>query len=145
MFVRFAILLAMLVSGDDAPASSPKARFCVVVNASSDVSSLTRTELSAIFMKRKRSWANRSEIVPVDQPAKSKLRDDFSKAVHGKNSAYVIRYWQRLIFSGRSIPPRELASDAAVLEFVKETEGAIGYVACDAALGDGVKVVQVKE
>jgi hypothetical protein len=42
--------------------------------------------------------------------------------------AYVTRYWQRLIFAGRAVPPPELRSSAAVRDFVRTHRGAIGYV-----------------
>ena len=119
------------------------AAFRIVVHASNPLESITRAELSAIYMKRMRSWRDGREIVPVDQPASSPVRERFSRAIHGKNVAYVTRYWQRLIFSGRGIPPRQLQNDAAVLELVKHSRDAIGYVARDTPPGDGVKVLEV--
>ena len=119
------------------------ASFNVVVHRNNPIGSITRAELSAIYMKRTRSWGDGREIVPVDQPVSSPVRERFSRSVHGKNVAYVTRYWQRLIFSGRGIPPRQLQNDAAVLELVKNSRGAIGYIARDTPPGDGVKVLPV--
>lgn len=133
-------LLAMLVTGN---ARADDTAFNVIVHRDNPIASITRTELSAIYMKRTRSWAGGREIVPVDQPATSPVRERFSRAVHGKNVAYVTRYWQRLIFSGRGIPPRQLRDDAAVLELVKKRRGAIGYIGRETPPGEGVKVVSV--
>lgn len=119
------------------------ASFRVVVHPSNPIVSLPRAELSAIYMKRTRSWRDGREIAAVDQPATSRLRERFSRAVHGKSVAYVTRYWQRLIFSGRGIPPRQLPSDAAVLAFVKSNRGAIGYIDPATPPGEGVKVIAV--
>jgi hypothetical protein len=52
-------------------------------------------------------------------------------------------YWQQQIFSGRSVPPVEKASDAAVVKFVEATAGAVGYVAPDAPTG-GLRVLKVE-
>ena len=130
------LLLAGAVAAEEYP-------FRVVVHRSNPVVSLTRAELSAIYMKRMRSWPDRREILAVDRPSASRLREQFSRAVHGKSVAYVTRYWQRLIFSGRAVPPREVRSDAAVLELVRENAEAIGYVAADTPLTDGVKAIAV--
>jgi ABC-type phosphate transport system substrate-binding protein len=119
---------ALTLRADDPP-------FFVIVHRSNPVVSMSRAELSVIYMKRKSSWQ------PVDQQPAARVRERFSRAIHGKSVAYVTRYWQRLIFSGRGIPPRQLPSDAAVIEFVKNNPNAIGYVA--AAPGDGVKVIRV--
>ena len=119
------------------------ASFNVVVHRDNPIESITRAKLSAIYMKRTRSWGDGREIVPVDQPASSPVRERFSRSIHGKNVAYVTRYWQRLIFSGRGIPPRQLQNDAAVLELVRNNRDAIGYVERGTPLGDGVKVLSV--
>jgi ABC-type phosphate transport system substrate-binding protein len=134
-------LLAMLSSPE---VRAGDAAFQVVVHRSNPLASITRAELSAIYMKRTRSWSDGREIVPVDQPAGAPVRERFSRAVHGKNVAYVTRYWQRLIFSGRGIPPRQLQNDAAVLAMVKNSRDAIGYIARDALPGENVKVLPVK-
>src|SRR5688500_15915464 len=86
----------------------------VIVNRSNPVSELTRAEVSAIFMKRIRSWRDGSEILAVDQSSRPALREAFSREIHEKNTAFVSRYWQRLIFAGRGIPPPELPSDEDV-------------------------------
>jgi hypothetical protein len=52
-------------------------------------------------------------------------------------------YWQQAIFSGRSVPPLEKASDAEVLAFVRANPGAVGYVSGGADLGASVKELTV--
>ncbi|HEY5610545.1 MAG TPA: hypothetical protein VIL97_05015 [Thermoanaerobaculia bacterium] len=143
MFFQLALVATIVVSAADARPPLTDRKFHVIVNRANPVSSLTRSELSAMFMKRTRSWPDRGEIVPVDQTARSSVRGEFSRAIHLKSVAYVVRYWQRLIFSGRGIPPRELVSDAAVIELVSANRTAIGYVDRDTPLGDDVKAITV--
>lgn len=141
--MRFLLVLTLMVVPAGVPRSEPS--FLVVVHRSNPVSSLTRVELSTIMMKRTRRWPDGEPVVPVDRRASAPLRDDFSKAVHGKSTAYVVRYWQRLIFSGRAVPPRELDGNEAVIAFVEANRGAIGYVSRDAEIDERVKVVAVME
>src|SRR5688572_29199669 len=122
--LRLIGVLAMLSAADVRAGA-----FSVVVHRNNPIVSITRAELSAIYMKRTRSWRDGREVMPVDQPMSSPVRERFSRSIHGKNVAYVTRYWQRLIFSGRGIPPRQLQNDAAVLELVKNSPDAIGYIA----------------
>jgi ABC-type phosphate transport system substrate-binding protein len=145
MLGPIALIAAILVSTavDVRPLSSDRA-FLVVVNQSNPVSSLTRAELSAIFMKRARSWRGGAEVLPVDQVTQSAIRERFSRSIHGKSVAYVTRYWQRLIFAGRGIPPPEAKSSAAVLDFVRAHHGAIGYIDSQTAVPDDVKVIEVR-
>lgn len=136
-------LIGVLVMLAAPAARAGEEAFRVIVHRDNRTTSITRAELSAIYMKRTRSWRDGHEIVPVDQPVSSPVREHFSRSVHGKNVAYVMRYWQRLIFSGRGIPPRQLQNDAAVLELVKNGRDAIGYIARDTSPGEGVKVLSV--
>lgn len=138
------LLIATLLA---LPAETQPARdfpFQVIVSRGSSLSSISRAELSAIFMMRTRRWPDGSAIVPVDQGPRSAVRDRFSRAIHGKSVAYVIRYWQRLIFAGRGLPPRELPSDAAVIDFVTKNRGAIGYISREATVSEGVRVIVIK-
>lgn len=133
-------LLALILTANLSAAEAP---FVVIVHRSNPATSISRADLSAIYMKRLRSWSGGGEIEVVEQPLRSRIREQFSRAIHGKSVAYVNRYWQRLIFAGRAVPPRELRNSAAVLQFVRAHRGAIGYVDRGTPLGDDVKVLAV--
>ena len=119
--------------------------FQVVVNATNDIQSVNKQQLSRCFMKQTTTWINGQTIAPVDQAASSTVRQKFSKDVLGKDVSAVKSFWQRQIFSGRSVPPPEKASDAEVLAFVRANAGGVGYVSTGASLGSGVKVLSVTE
>ena len=53
-------------------------------------------------------------------------------------------YWQKMIFSGRDVPPPEKGSPDEVVAFVRSHGGGIGYVPAGTVLGAGVKVLVVK-
>ena len=131
----FATLLLLPLSASAAP-------FKVIVNNAVNVSSLSKKEVSDLFMKRAPKWSNGTPVVPVDQSDRSAVRDEFSKTIHGKPTAAVKSYWQQQIFSGRDVPPVEKASDAEVLAMVRSNPGAVGYVDAAADTG-GVKVLTV--
>ena len=136
MLSVLAFVLMVGVSAADAP-------FQVIVHRANPVTSISRAELSAIYMKRARSWPDGMEIIAVEQPARSRVREQFSRVVHGKSVAFVTRYWQRLIFAGRGVPPPELKSTEAIIDFVRARRGSIGYIEAGTSPGDGVKVIAV--
>lgn len=119
------------------------ARFKVVINAANPVAELSRTYVSKLFLKKVTRWDDGSPVAPVDQAASSPVRDLFSTRVHDREVGRVESYWQRMIFSGRAIPPPELVSDEAVLGYVRENPYAIGYVGAQADLPPGVKAVRI--
>ena len=120
-----------------------KAQYKVIVNTANPVSELTKKEVSDYFLKKKKKWANKSNVIPIDLNSKSAVRSAFSKDVHHKNTSQVRAYWQQMIFAGRGTPPREVQSEEDVISYVKKYKGAIGYVS-DSADTSGVKVLTIK-
>ena len=143
MVRELALLVALLVSPAAAPGGTSELPVRVVVNSANPVTSIRRSDLSAIFMKRVQRWSDGTEITAIEPPPTSPAREHFSRIIHGKSVAYVTRYWHRVIFSGRGVPPREARSDRAVMEMVRSRPGAIGYVDRTTPAVDGVRVIVV--
>lgn len=118
-------------------------QFKVVAHESVASSSLSASQLSDIFQKKKRTFPDGANATPVDLGASSPTREAFSQAVHGRGTSAVEAWWQQQIFSGKDVPPETKDSDAAVLAYVAATPGAIGYVSSSAALVAGVKEIPV--
>lgn len=136
------ILLALLVAASW-HGTALAADYKVIVNNANGKSSLSKKELTQLFMKKTAQWSDGTPVVAVDQTEKSAVREQFTLAVHGKSVSAVKSYWQQQIFSGRDVPPVEKSSDAQVVAFVRQNAGAIGYVAAGADTS-GVKVVAVQ-
>jgi ABC-type phosphate transport system substrate-binding protein len=130
--------VALLASPAEAQSVSPK--YKVIVNASNPVKSLSRVQLAGMFLKKIDAWETGALVTPIDQPERAPVRQSFSRDVIGKPPAAVKSYWNQLIFSGRSIPPVERLSDTDVINFVKVTPSAVGYVLATTPT-KGVKVV----
>jgi ABC-type phosphate transport system substrate-binding protein len=136
--MRTLLILALLAFA--APASESPV-FAVVVNEKSPAQSISRAELSQVFLKRTSTWEGGENPIPIEQ---SELRVEFIRAVHKRSAQAIDAYWQQQIFSGREVPPVEKSSDEEVLEFVANHPAAIGYVTAGAT-HRGVKVIGVRE
>lgn len=134
-------VLVPLVPGSAAGQQAPE--FRVVVHQDHRGDSISLDALEEIFLKRTTRWEDGDHILPVDQPVDSPVREAFSNAVLDRSSRAVAAYWQQQIFSGRGVPPTELADEAAVLRYVSRRPGAIAYVSATARLR-GVKVLEVR-
>jgi ABC-type phosphate transport system substrate-binding protein len=120
------------------PAQRASAQGYVVVVNEAGPASLSRNEVSRIFLKKS------AQLTPVDQDKEAKVRSAFSKVILGRPLSAIVSYWQQQIFSGGESPPVEKASDAEVLAFVRANPKAIGYVAAGTELGAGVRAVTVE-
>ena len=144
MRTRSLTLVAAMVAAVISAAPAGAQTFAVIVNESNPVAAVSLDQLSAIFLK-KAKWAGRMTTAPVDLRKQSPLRAEFTQTVHNRSMPAVASYWQQQIFSGERVPPPEKATEAEVIEFVRRTPGAIGYVSFTADLGTGVKVVTLVE
>ena len=139
---RIALLilaLAALFTGSEAAAQD----FQVVVNAANGASSISKDELSKIFLKKSTQWPGGAAAVAVDLKAADATREAFSQAVHGRGTSAIASYWQQQIFAGKDVPPEEKGSPADVIAFVAANPGAVGYVPVGTSLGSGVKAISV--
>lgn len=116
--------------------------FQVIVNEASAVSSISKDDLSNIFLKKQSKWNDGSAVTPVDLNARSAVREAFSQEVHGRGVGAIRSYWQQAAFSGAGTAPLERSSDADVIAFVKSTPGAVGYISADTDAA-GVKVLSI--
>lgn len=129
----FAALLAL--------ASTPVlAGTVVIVSAKSPTAKLDKSQVSALYLGKTSNLPQGGKAKLFDLPGSSASRDAFYQAVTGKSASQVKSVWSRLVFSGRAVPPKELGSDAAVVQAVAADPNAIGYVDSSAVNGS-VKVV----
>jgi ABC-type phosphate transport system substrate-binding protein len=131
-----------LLSGARALADTPPP-FQVIVHPKNPLSSASKDLLTDAFLKRKTQWDHGEAIRPVDLRADSATRRKFSEVVLRRSVEAVRSYWQQRVFSGRGVPPPELDSDQAVVDYVLKYPGAVGYVSGSASLREA-KVVAVR-
>jgi ABC-type phosphate transport system substrate-binding protein len=124
----------MIVAAALAWSSFAQAEVVVIVNPKNAAASMTAAQVADIFLGKDTS------LTPFDLPSSSAPRGEFYTKVAGKDEAQVKAVWARLVFTGKSQPPKELASSAEVVKQVASGEKAIGYV--DKSAVDGsVKAV----
>ncbi len=141
--LAFLVLALMPASSGVAAADSRGAAYQVVVNPNNPTASLDRETVAEAFLKKTTEWPEGATMRPVDLPASSPVRRQFSEEVLHRSVSEVKGYWQQRIFSGRDVPPPELDSDDEVIKYVLKYEGGIGYVSGGAAL-NGAKVLSVR-
>ena len=108
----------------------------------SGVDSMSRVEVSNVFMARNRKLPSGVVALPLDLAGNAPERQRFYSLLLGKSIAEVNSYWARLLFSGRATPPQQMSDASSVIDAVADNKGAIAYV--DKSKVDGrVKVVLV--
>lgn len=140
--VLLTVIFALLVAGWSTTAQGSD-DFVVIVNSNNPISEISKSELSSYLLKKRSKWDHGVSVEPADLESGSDVRAAFSEVVHGRTVASIKNYWQRQIFSGRGVPPKEVKSDSEMVSHVSGDPGAIGYVSPNVQLDDGVKRVRV--
>jgi len=121
-----ALLAVLLLAATAWPAVA--ADWVVVANPKAGITRLTQDEVTNIYLGRYRRLASGLTAEPIDQPADSALRGRFYRQLVDKNLAEINAYWSRLVFSGKTRPPRVASSSEEALQRVLLHPDALAYV-----------------
>ena len=98
----------------------------IIANYSIGNDEISVRELRDVFL------GNRGQIMGVSiQPVilnDPKIHDLFLHAYIGRQSAQFLMHWRNVVFTGRGRFPRSFENIEEVVEYVRRTEGAIGYI-----------------
>lgn len=122
MFKKLCLIAGLLISSQLA-----LAELVVIVNPS-NTNALEVKEIQRIFLGKDKKFSDGSESIPINQSQENRQRQSFDEEILGRSSSQVSAYWSKLVFTGKGIPPKEVASDAEVIELVKSNPSVIGYV-----------------
>ncbi len=116
LFCLFALLL---------PAAAGAGELVVVVRQDSEIVQLSRDDVINIFLGRYRQLPSGKLAEPLDLTPDS---GTFYERLTGKSRAEINAYWARLLFTGRTSPPRNISSPDKMIEALLQSAQAIGYV-----------------
>jgi ABC-type phosphate transport system substrate-binding protein len=114
----------------------------IIVNPSVKASDVSKGDLKDVFTGASTSLKDGSHVTPV-LLKEGASHEEFLSGVIGKNDTAFRASWRSLVFSGQATMPKSLDSEAAMVEYVAKTPGAIGYIGKGTA-HEGVKVLTVK-
>lgn len=121
--------------------NSAMAESVVIVNLT-NANSLDAKIVKRIFLGKEKKFADGNETIAINQPFDSQVRRDFDQNMLGRSSSQVSAYWSKLVFTGKGIPPKEVANDAEVIALVSKNPNVIGYIS-KASITDAVKAVEL--
>ncbi|KKN36442.1 hypothetical protein LCGC14_0773540 [marine sediment metagenome] len=100
----------------------------IVTNAENELDELDTKQIVDIFMGRTKFYPTGKRIVLVDQDLSSTVTETFYQKLVNKTINEINSYRSRLLFSGRSVLPRQLDDNNTVIEFLRHEKDAIGYI-----------------
>jgi ABC-type phosphate transport system substrate-binding protein len=136
---KLTIILAALLLSCCARIS---AQVVVIANPGVRASEVSAADLRDLFSGASSTFRDGSHVTPVLLRA-GLVNDEFLVRYIGKSDSAFRANWRSLLFSGQGVMPRTLDSEAAVVEYVAHTPGAVGYIARTSP-HEGVKILSVR-
>lgn len=135
----YAFLLAASVS---IFAHRAGAQVMVIANPGVKAAEVSKNDLRDVFNGNTSSFKDGSHVTPVLLKGGA-ANDAFLSAYIGKSDGAFRAGWRSQVFSGQASMPKTVDTDAAMVEYVAHTPGAVGYVSSGAP-HEGVKVLVVR-
>ncbi len=115
----------------------------IIANTSAPDDSLSRQELTNIFIGNQRNWSDRSRVV-IATFKEGAVHDAFTETYLGRTSRQYDNHWKKLVFTGKGKMPDSFDTEQNMIGFVAKTAGAIGYVSAGTEIDDSVKTITIK-
>jgi len=134
------LLLAAIMLGFALAARAQEAVF--ITNTASAETSVSADDIKAILLGNKTKWTGGGVIkliVLTEGPVNDKVIRDHTQ----RSADQFDKYWKKLVFTGKGMPPATAKTDADVIDYVSKTPGAFGYIAKESAT-DKVKILVIK-
>ncbi|HYG32205.1 MAG TPA: hypothetical protein VD810_04360 [Methylophilaceae bacterium] len=103
------------------------AEVVMVVGRNSPIQSLSRHDITDIFLGNATSLPNVGKVTPLDQGDES-VRAEFYQDFTGRNLSQIKTHWARNIFTGRGYPPKAVNSIDELKSLLQRNPKAIAYV-----------------
>lgn len=137
--LRIAVLSTLLgIAGSHAMAD-----VVAVVSPENPATTISKRELSNIFLGKTNRFPNGTPAVAIDQREGSAPRVAFYRGVSNMQPAEIKAHWSKMIFTGRGQPPMTVDGDEQVKKALASRPDGIGYID-SAAVDDRVKVLAVE-
>lgn len=128
------LITSLLLAAGVAAALPAAAETVVIVNLKNPATRMFSEQAAQFFLGKSTMFT------PIDQPESAPIRADFYQKVADKDPSQVKAIWSKLVFTGKSTPPKEYSSNVEVKKAVAADPKAIGYID-KSAVDDTVKVI----
>lgn len=107
--------------------ASPEREFVLVCHKDCPVDELTSQDVKRIFLGKMKKFPDGSSISVVMNTEKM-VHDRFSRTVLQKSPMQLSNYWKKNLFSGKSILPVFIKTDAEAMRFLSSHANTLSYI-----------------
>ncbi len=109
-------------------AMNSQAGLVVIGNTSLDFSTLSQGKILNLWLGRIKKLPNGKPPSIIDQAQGTSSRDIFYRKIVKKNESQLKAYWTKKSFTRKGRPPKTVANDKSVIEWVSSHKEGLGYI-----------------
>ena len=106
----------------------------VLVIASPNVALLTHQQIKSLFSLQQKMLPNNQRVNLIHLPMSDETSFVFARHLFDFYPYQLQRLWDRQIYSGRAVSPKEMSDEKQVFEHIRSTLNTVGYVAAKSPL-----------
>ena len=123
-----ALILGVLITGLSAFTTSYQEQQMLTVIVNTPIDELSFNEMKTIMRGEKQRWKDGTKVVLALMKTTTPIGELTADKVYHMSASQLNKYWLAQVFQGRVQAPNFFTSEAELMEFVKQTKGAIGVV-----------------
>ncbi len=104
-----------------------QAEVFIITHPSVDVNTLSKSSLKSIYTGVTVKWNNGQQIKLTTLEIED-VHQEFARKYTNKSPAQFRSYWIKQVFSGKGVLPKNFKTEKDLIDYVSNTEGAIGYI-----------------
>ncbi|MBU3006110.1 hypothetical protein [Paraglaciecola arctica] len=117
--------------------ASANSSIVVVANTDNKQIKLNRQQVRNLFMGNALPY----DLEAISLPPDNQTRVLFNTRVVGLTESRIQSYWAQMRFTGRKKQPKEIGTERAILEYIKDNPGSVGYLPSGISIPDGLTVL----
>ncbi len=126
VFIGMLFVLLVGVFVHPAFADEQKAEAVIIGNKNIPKSSLSKTDIQNIFLGKKTKLDNTKITFVILKSGD--VHKSFLKEYLSRTPAQYKKYWKKIVFTGKGKAPKTCKTEEDLIEYVKNTKKAIGYI-----------------
>ena len=119
-----------------------RAQILIIAHPSAKTAEISRAQLRDLFNGTTTLLPGFSQAVPV-MLKEGTIEEQFLNLYVGKSDAAFRTSWRSLVFSGQAVMPRSVDTEAAMVQYVARTPGAVGFIEVNTP-HEGVKILSIR-
>lgn len=123
--------------------SSAAAQELIVIGNTIELSTVSEKSIQAVFKAKYQLWENGNSIKIALMKSTTEVGEQTAQTIYGLTGAGMQRYWLSLTFQGRADSPEFFKTEAELVEYVKNTPGAIGVVSSNTQVASEFIILKI--